>query len=133
MISVYQYFSAGFKSNVTLTFFNGLLSAVEIEPYEASPEVQKAYFIVSEATFLKNCNDHKVKVTELTKEITFEMFYDRYAYKVGKEEAAQAWKKLTKADQQGAYYFIPAYNSRLVTSREARRHPATYLNKKTWR
>jgi hypothetical protein len=132
-MKLYQYFSNGYNSNVTLGYRDGLLALVEVDSPIKLPDDHMSYFYSNEQGFLNSVQKHKIPFSELTREITFEIFWEKYAYKVGKAEAFEQWKKLSKVDQQAAYYFIPQYNARLKLSNEARRHPATYLHKKTWR
>lgn len=132
-MKTYQYFSAGFNCNVSLTYFKGLLKSVDIEEFEARDDINRAYFIIREEDFIRNCTQNKIKFIEVSKEITFEMFWDKYEYKVGKHEAEEQWKKLSKLDRAEAFYFIPRYNARLKSETVSRRHPSTYLHKKTWR
>ncbi len=132
-MKLYQYFSPGYNSNVTLGYRDGLLALVEVDSPIQLPKNHMSYFFSNEQDFIQSLQKHKVPYSELTREITFEIFWDKYEYKVGKTESIDQWKKLSKVDQQAAYYFIPQYNARLKLSNEARRHPATYLHKKTWR
>lgn len=129
----YQYHSNGTNSLITLTYVNGLLQGVELEPYEANPDSNaRAQFFISEVLFLKSCQVHKTQVTEIGLEVTFEMFWERYAYKVDKHQATEAWQKLSKDDQLKAYNFIPRYNSQLKGSGLARKYPVRYLKHKPW-
>jgi hypothetical protein len=63
--------------------------------------------------------------------ISFDMFYERYGLKVGKKEAQNAWKRMSKAKQIQAYYYIETYLSRLKMG-VGQRYPATYLNSEPW-
>lgn len=132
-MKIYQYYSPGFNSNVTLSYNNGLLVAVDVDAPIQLPSQHRCYFFTNEADFVGSCKQNKMPFTELKREVSFELFWDKYAYKVGKEEAKQQWAKLSRIDQEAAYDYIPAYNGRLKQSNEARRHPSTYLHKKTWR
>jgi len=133
MIKKYQYFSKGFNSNVVLWYRDGLLLKVEVEnPLPENVKDPKSYYINHEENFLKMCRAHKIQYTEMEREISFEMFWDRYGYKVDKEPARKSWLKLSPTEQIQAYDFIPTYESQLKQSQLAKKYPVTYLNKKTF-
>lgn len=129
----YQYHSNGTGSVITLTYINGLLQGVELEPYEAHLDTNaRAQFFISEVLFLKSCQQHKLQYTEIGLDITFDMFWERYGYKTDKALAMEAWQKMSKDDQVKAYNFIPRYNSQLKSSGLARKYAVRYLKHKPW-
>lgn len=133
MTRTYEYFSHGCQSNVKLTYRNGLLCMVEIEDNKPVNEDPNARFLIREEQFIGTCAKFKIPYTEVHREITFDMFWDKYAYKVDKPEALAKWNKLTKLDQKGAFDFIPTYNTFLIrNSGISRKMPKTYLHNKTW-
>lgn len=79
--------------------------------------------------FCKN----RFNLKEETVEVTFELFYDAYGHKKGKNEAQRAFSRLSRADRQRAYHYIAIYNRDLqVNTWKTKMYPATYLNKKIW-
>lgn len=75
----------------------------------------------------------RLSIKEQSVDITFELFYNRFDMKKGKNEAQRAWKRLSQGDQLKAYLYIPAYNRDLkVNTWKNKMYPATYLNKKIW-
>lgn len=75
----------------------------------------------------------KLTIKEEDIEVNFELFYEKYGQKKGKNEAKRAWERLTKADRVKAYLYITAYNRDLkLNSWKTKMYPATYLHKKTW-
>ncbi len=138
MTNHYQYFSPGFQCMVEIAYKDGIfLSAatedpnIEIKESTGNINANKAYFFVYEEAFLESTKNNKT-LLKVEREITFQMFYDRYEHKVGKHEAEKAWNKLTKRDRHDAYNWIPAYNSWLKLNPVARQYPASYLNAKRW-
>ncbi|MBL7902919.1 MAG: hypothetical protein JNK73_13060 [Bacteroidia bacterium] len=132
MIRIFQYYSSGMQSNIKLSYNDGFLCAVEIdEPKEIKED--KAHFIVREEFFLKLCKHHNIAVTEVEREVSFEMFWERYNYKAsGRIPALKAWEKLTKAEQISAYDYIPAYLGHLKMSKTAPKYGSSYLNSKIY-
>lgn len=66
------------------------------------------------------------------REITFEMFWNRYNDKSrsSRKKTEQKWNKLTKADQVKAYCYIPVY---LKNKGEAGlKYAETYLHAELW-
>ncbi len=64
--------------------------------------------------------------------MSFDVFWEAYGYKKGKKNAESAWKRLSKKDRQAALDgIIPYMNDCKVCDRSVR-HPATYLNGRTW-
>jgi hypothetical protein len=62
---------------------------------------------------------------------SFLMFWEAYELKKGKPAAMKAWKRLSKADRDAAIEGIAPYR-RSISDKKYQRHPATYLNKRTW-
>lgn len=138
MTKIYQYFSIGFGSNVTLHYVDGLLSEAKIDAIKMDDTTEvkdKAFFFTKEETFIGSCEKYKIKYTELERVVTFEMFWKRYDYVMsGKKKAQEAWDKLSKLDQVQAYDFIPAYFSHLkLNTNISKKYACTYLNQMMWR
>lgn len=70
--------------------------------------------------------------TETEREITFQMFWDRYNDKVrsSKKKTKDKWDKMSKAEQVKAYLFIPIY-FRTKGSAE-KKYATTYLEAELW-
>lgn len=140
MVKTYEYFSKGFGSNVQVTYKDGVIQKVELEDTE--PEVvnsgthpdalAKCYFFIYEEGFLE-ATKNKLKIKEITRQITFEMFWDAYNYKTsGKEEAKRAWAKLSKINQVMAFDYIKQYEAQLKLNPVSKLYGSTYLNAKRW-
>lgn len=69
-------------------------------------------------------------------ECPFDDFWELYAYKVARQNAEKAWKKMKAADKRLAMEAVPAYVSRTTTDPNARQtmraHAATWLNACRW-
>lgn len=74
----------------------------------------------------------KARLIQVKQTLTFQDFYEEYGNKVGKQKAANAWKRLSKADQQAAFDYIGRYKHQVSTQGVAMLYPATYLNQKRW-
>ncbi len=72
-------------------------------------------------------------VTEVTKAIDFEAFWEAYKLRDGsKVKASATWAKMPVSEQIAALRFIRTYDSQLARSGVAKCHAATYLNQKRW-
>lgn len=135
MIKIYQFYSIALQTKVTVSYYDGRLKAFELEVLAENVEFEKdklVKFLMYEETFLKESKERKVSILELGREVTFDMFWDRYKYKYGKEEAMKAWKKLTQDNKLAAYDWIPVYESILKQNPVSKLHGSTYLNAKRW-
>ncbi|MGE0636010.1 MAG: hypothetical protein AB7G44_03475 [Bacteroidia bacterium] len=67
---------------------------------------------------------------EIPLDLSFETFYNLYAYKTGKLEAERAWKRLNEADKVKALERINKFKQFCNSKNTALPYPATYLNKR---
>jgi hypothetical protein len=133
MIRIYQYYSNGFQSEVKLSFLNGSLHQVEVSDPKEVEGVSRGYFFMTERGFIESCRNNKIQVIEIKREVTFEMFWERYNYKAsGRIPALKAWEKLTEQERISAYDYIPFYEAHLKLSRTAKKYASTYLNSKIY-
>lgn len=99
------------------------------------------------ATFLRNfpltLDDVKALVdkdkdnrqlTEIIQNVTFEMFWNRYDYKTlsHKKKSQKIWEKMSEAERQKAYDFIPKYNRMIIIQGTGKKYAETYLNAELW-
>jgi len=69
-------------------------------------------------------------ITDIT-DLSFDAFWEAYAYKVSRKDAEKAWRGLVENDKVNAIDGIKRYNYYLQTHKSIERlHPATYLNKR---
>ena len=85
---------------------------------------------LSELDLLKTPN---TTITELKKEVTFQMFWDLYDDKTtsSRSKTQKKWDKLTPADQARAYNYISRYFSQ-IPSGTRKKYAETYLNAELW-
>lgn len=135
-MKTYQYHSAKFGSDVQVTYNkHGLLSGFtvlnDVERIHSQLPEFTNYF--KESDFLFSAKTHNLKITEVERKVTFEMFWEQYKEKnCGVTKAKQAWEKLSKADQVEAVDFITAFNGILKLNNTAKPYATTYLNQKRW-
>lgn len=137
MIRTYQIYSKPLVCNVRISYKDGIIHSFEADsPAFPVEECDKNRYVLffTETGFLEAAKTHDISVTEIKREITFEMFWDRYNHKTvgGKIEADKAWKKLSKVDQMEAYDYIAYYESQLKLNPVPKLYAASYLNKKRW-
>jgi hypothetical protein len=136
MINIYEIYSNPLGCNVCMQYQDGILFSFKSENPTFDVELckDKRYVMFfTEQAFLNAAKEHKVKVTIVKREVTFDMFWDRYNYKTsGKKEAQDVWKKLSKQDQIGAFDYIPIYEGILKITPVNKLYGSTYLNKKRW-
>ena len=66
------------------------------------------------------------------KDDLFIQFWNTYNKKVGQIPALRAWKKLTADDKRKAIEGIKTYQESMHFDKHYIKHPATYLNQRTW-
>lgn len=74
-----------------------------------------------------NRNINKVKIIDTL----FEEFWDLYDYKKSRDKAEKAWKTLNKEEKALALQHAPVY-AQSTPDKQFRKHPATYLNNKSF-
>ncbi|HNW71165.1 MAG TPA: hypothetical protein PKI01_12225 [Bacteroidales bacterium] len=134
----YQLTSVAFAGAVDLFFDDaGMLQKFDMTGATLSQPQQE--WILREMQ--PNLSDLKVqladsgtaKITEVTTEVTFDMFWNKYDDKINssRKRAQQKWNKMTKTDQIRAYGFIGKYLANLPTGTR-RKYAETYLNAELW-
>ncbi len=139
-MKIYEVHSELFGGAVRMTFnepgvlirFEAVNQDVDKLNYDADQQVPSIRLRLTLSGFLSMCEAYRLKPLEISREITFDMFWDKYAYKVDKPLAMEAWNKLTKEDQLAAFDFIPRYNAQLKQSGLARKYAVRYLKHKPW-
>lgn len=130
----------GSKTNGVLVFkynLNGVLIDFQLQDCDKMNEKQINWFFTPDRfPYL----EHQIKnfqavreftVTEGELEITFEMFWNAYKYKVKRMQAEKAWEKLSESDQLKAIAGIRHYDGYLQRKRGIdKAHPGSYLNQK---
>ena len=63
--------------------------------------------------------------------LSFDQWWDMYGKKVDRAKCEKKWEKLSLAEKQACIAATPAYVAS-TPDLQYRRHPATYLNNKSW-
>ena len=135
-MKTYQYYSQIFNSEVQISYNEiGILQAFTVlntvEKLNTHLTEFKNYF--SHDDFITSAQTHKLKLTEIERVVTFDMFWEKYKEKnCGRTKGEAAWKQLSKVDQIKAYDFIEAFNGILKNNSTAKPYATTYLNQKRW-
>lgn len=81
-------------------------------------------------------NNIKFKMEEVPLDISFERFYNAYAFHGGEKRnrirANKEWDKLTEADKAGAINYVKKYAVSCKNRGTGMKHPDTYLSNRTW-
>jgi hypothetical protein len=121
------------QAQMYLTFdAEGFLSLAEImNPITVTPLLNLPS---TEEAFLHICKKHKLKYTIMPTDLSFNNFWNTYAYKEGgsKMKAEASWNKLSDQDKLAALNFIKQYNTILIKQNVAKAHATTYLNQRRW-
>lgn len=73
------------------------------------------------------------KLTEVSQEVTFEMFWNRYDEKTrsSRKTAETVWKRMSEKNRNKAYWFIPKYISSILPGVH-KKYAETYLRQELW-
>lgn len=63
-------------------------------------------------------------------ELTFEVLWDLYDFKVSKTDALRSFKKLNDGEILRLFLAIPKYKTHLIQSKVSQAHLATFINKR---
>lgn len=129
--------SPKFQGEIELKFNpDGWLVSFEIRAQLDA--VQYAYFRdilpvhLSEVT--EKYAKSSVSISYHNTELTFEMFWNTYKYKVGnKNRARKLWDSYTEAEKLSALTFVEKYDRFLAAKRNMEKcYPETYLHQRRW-
>lgn len=136
-MKTYQYHSAKLGCEVQVSYnkhgilceFKTLVTDME-KHYSGEKEFKNFYH---EEDFKAAALHHKLKIVEVARVVTFDMFWEEYKQKdCGRTKGELAWNKLSKTEQLEAFDFIKSFNSILKNSGTAKPYATTYLNSKRW-
>lgn len=95
--------------------------------------VHKNFMVPNKYNIIENKNKSKSVSNDTQKEDElFTIFWDKYGYKKGKENAKKAWRKLNDKEKDLAIKAIDEYKEDCRRNQRQMKHPTTYLNQKTW-
>jgi hypothetical protein len=111
---------------VVLDMMAAKLDAVQIDFMKKLAPV-----VYDKKTFQASFRSDSLKVVESAFQITFEMFWDRYAKKINKDRCDRLWKRLTEAEKAKAWLGLNRYLYHLALNTwKTKADPETYLSKK---
>ena len=70
-------------------------------------------------------------IVESAREASFCLWWDMYGKKIDRAKCFKKWQKMTDAERDACIAATPAYVAS-TPDLQFRRHPATYLNNKSW-
>lgn len=134
-MKIYQVHSNIMLGDVRLTYNNhGILVCWEAVDQLTPATVElRSTLLLSEALFFETAKKHNLKFFEVNRKVTFDMIWERYAYKVDKALALAEWNKLTEEERVAAYDFVPFYFAQLKANGGlAKKYLVRYLKHKPW-
>ena len=120
----------------TVTYINNDLVMVEVPAEMAA--VRKSKFLavvpVTLDEFKSWMQNKNFVVQEVPQDLSFEAFWTRYNYKVGKKERAKKlWQSMTDDEHAAALLSIQKYNAYLINHPTLERaYPETWLSQRRW-
>lgn len=136
-MKTYLYHSKVFERDVKVTYNDhGVFMGFEIiggEDINKLFEKPKTQFYLKEIDFIAGAKEKNVKYVEVAREVTFEMFWQRYDYKdCGRKKCEEAWNKLTQEERVKAYDYVNTFKNKVKTAGTGIPYPTSYLNQKRW-
>lgn len=119
---------------VELAYDSGLLYQAHVKTH--LPEEQIVWLWnwmpVSINNLIARGKHPKVMITQIHLDLSFERFWEEYAYKVGKKDRARRiWEALPEGDRAKALESIPKYNYYLAERPHIQRlYPETFLSQR---
>ncbi len=115
-----------------LVFFD--LSGAELTTEQHASFIRKFPINYLALVALVEADKENRKIVEIIETITFDMFWKKYDHKLlsNKKKSVQKWEKMSEAEQEKAYRFLPKYFYNLMQSGIAKKHVETYLNSELW-
>lgn len=129
--------SSKMEGQIEIVFNENEISIVDFSKAKLTVE-QRDYFLRHVAVCLFDLEafvkQSRFTCVEADIEITFEMFWDKYAFKVDRKRAEKIWDKMSKAKKISAFYGIDRYDRYLRRTADWRNkmEPKTYLKNERW-
>lgn len=138
-LKTYNVIGSSFKGVMVFKYnLNGVLVVFELLDADELESKQVVWLFSSRFPYKENQigTFRAIKnftVSEGEFELTFDMFWNAYKYKVKRVMAEKAWNKLSTDDQIRAVAGIKHYDSFLKRKRNMEKaHASTYLNQRYW-
>jgi len=130
--------SGAFTGEVILTFNElGFLVSYDALSAQLTPDQQKWFLqkLPCELAEVERvlAGSPTAKLTEISLDITFDMFWSRYNDKVrsSRKKAMLKWIRMSNSDRTKAYHFISKYEMNIPQG-VSRKYAETYLNNELW-
>jgi len=138
MSRIFVLTSSQFEGEVTFTV-NDLGRVTSFDTASAKLTVAQLNYLLSslprDITEIEKLLTYKTTatLTEINRDITFEMFWDRYNEKIrsSRKRAQSKWNKMPKSEQIRAYNFISKYEAHIIPG-TGKKYAETYLNAELW-
>lgn len=135
MMKTYAITSQRFEGQILFKYgINGNLIGFEIEAELSDVQLtwlyQRLPLTYPELVQFSKAPNSQMKLVEVPQDLSFETFWQRYNYKVGKAEAEKAWGKLAEVDKSLALQRIAAYDGFLMRKGTAKVWPERYIKKR---
>jgi len=113
---------------------NGLLERYDIQANLS--EKQQIYVLKHLPREIRELDAFKSEtsaITEVTMDVTFDQFWNRYDEKIrsSKKKTLLRWNKMSKGEQFRAFRFISKYESNILPG-TAKKYAETYLSAELW-
>jgi hypothetical protein len=88
---------------------------------------------VLEALLEHKCQQNNLNLATAEVDLSFENFWNTYAYKVGKRERTRRlWESLTKIEKAAVFVSIPKYHRFVKIMDQQMAYAETWLNNRMW-
>ncbi|MBN2747173.1 MAG: hypothetical protein JXR34_10650 [Bacteroidales bacterium] len=76
---------------------------------------------------------HKLKISRVQEDLSFEAFWTAYKYKVGKKARTERlWKSLSNQERELVFISLPRYQRFVAFKNQESAYAETFLNNKMW-
>ncbi len=123
------------KGGVILGYHRSLLHHVDIQCELSVMQLNWLWdkFLPFTESELENVRDPKIKITRMAKDLSFEAFWDRFAYKVGKKARAEKlWEALKEDERASALHAVDRYKQFIAHTNTAQAYAETWLAQRRW-
>jgi len=113
---------------------NALLISVEFK----DNNLKQINFMLAKLPALENeleafVQQHKLKLSQVQQDLSFEAFWNAYKYKVGKKARTERlWNSLSKQERELVFVAIPRYRRFIAFKNQESAYAETWLNNKMW-
>lgn len=118
-----------FNASGTLVFFSALEAKLDEEQLKWFANISAVH-----SEFIETIKAvPKLKLQQITTEVTFDMMWNRYDDKLSssKKRAQIKWERMSKAEQLKAYNYVYTYVGSLAAGIR-KKYLETYLNSELW-